>query len=228
MTHAEIAAAPKPAAVSYSRPDNPQSTDEEQLAATEKELALGVQVHSCSTARCIKIVKGQPVCKRRAPFATSEDDWVSETGKWGCRRVAPYVNNYNPALLVTTRANHNLKLILNGILTVLLAFYITCYATKKQAKSSNTSALLASTLAIKQPGDKRQRDLNKINKRLIQRCANSLTRNREFSAPEIISYLMGWGDTYESHTFATIYWDTITSTLRTQFPDLNEGHSSNR
>ncbi|KAF7305863.1 ATP-dependent DNA helicase [Mycena chlorophos] len=59
-----------------------------------------------------------------------------------------------------------------------------------------------------------------MNKRLLQRCANTLSRQHEFSAPEVISYLMGWGDRFISHTYVRIYWDRITLVLRTIFPEL--------
>lgn len=45
-----------------------------------------------------------------------------------------------------------------------------------------------------------------MNKRLIQRCANALTWDQEFSGQEAINYLMGWGDRYESHHYVVIYW----------------------
>jgi len=41
-----------------------------------------------------------------------------------------------------------------------------------------------------------------------------------FSAPEVISYLMGWGDRFISHHFVTIYWSTILSLLKNKYPEL--------
>jgi hypothetical protein len=41
------------------------------------------------------------------------------------------------------------------------------------------------------PKDKQSCDLTNLNKKLIQRCGNMLSREQELSAPEVISYLMG-------------------------------------
>ncbi|KAF7289083.1 ATP-dependent DNA helicase [Mycena chlorophos] len=55
---------------------------------------------------------------------------------------------------------------------------------------------------------------------IAQRCANTLSRQHEFSAPEVVSYLMGWGDRFISHTYVKIYWDHVTAQLRKTFPNL--------
>ena len=56
-----------------------------------------------------------------------------------------------------------------------LTFYITNYVTKKQQDSSNVSALIAKRLAFHQKQEKYTVDVNLLNKRLIQRCANTLS-----------------------------------------------------
>ncbi len=110
---------------------------------------------------------------------------------------------------------------MNGAETNSITWYITNYATKKQQRSSNISALLAESHAFRVK-DKRNSDTKEASKRLIQGCANTLTRDREFSSPEIMSYLMGWGDRYQSHTYIPIYWDTIVRTLKERFPEIYE------
>ncbi|KAF8180864.1 hypothetical protein BJ912DRAFT_1062309 [Pholiota molesta] len=108
---------------------------------------------------------------------------------------------------------------MNGAETNSLTWYITNYATKKQQRSSNISALLANSHAFRQK-DKRSREALDANKRLIQGCANTLTREHEFAAPEIMNYLMDFGDRFESHSFVTIYWDAISRALQNRFPEL--------
>jgi hypothetical protein len=111
---------------------------------------------------------------------------------------------------------------MNGGETSAITWYITNYATKKQTRSSNVSALLAKRLAFHKLEEAKQADLTALNKRLIQRCANALTRDREFSILEIISYLMGWSDRYESHLYTNIYWDSVEGTLKRVFPELGK------
>ena len=69
--------------------------------------------------------------------------------------------------------------------------------------------------------ERRRRHLTDINKRLIQRCANTLARDREFSGPEIMSYLMGWDDRFESHYYVGISADAIMTALKEQYPGLS-------
>ncbi|KIL64896.1 hypothetical protein M378DRAFT_567937 [Amanita muscaria Koide BX008] len=57
---------------------------------------------------------------------------------------------------------------------------------------------------------------------MIERCAIALTFEREFGAPEIVSYLMGWGDRYESHCYSIIFLDAITNALKKAYPALRE------
>jgi hypothetical protein len=206
--------------VSYSRPIDP-NTHEEESNAEERVLARTVQFHKCNAATCIRINNGRPECKRRAPFALSPCDWINAEGEWGPKRTCPNMNGWNTWLMRSVRANHDVKLIMNGVETCVLLLYITNYAFKKQKGSSNTTALLADRLAYHQVQSEGE-DVQTYNKHLIQRCANALFTQREFSGPEIVSYLMGWGDRYESHSYVPIYLDAAVWALKRVFPTLIE------
>ncbi|KAF8263082.1 hypothetical protein EI94DRAFT_1773034 [Lactarius quietus] len=154
------------------------------------------------------------MCKRRAPFPLANDNWIHTNGTWGPKRTYRYLNSWCPAILQCLHANHDIKLITNGIETKNIAWYITHYIAKKQNNSLNTSALLAKAFAFHHAKEKRNFDLVSKNKKLIQCC--------ELSAPEVTSYLMGWGDRYISHHFETIPWFSVVSLLRKTFPFLNK------
>lgn len=215
---------PKTPAVSYSRPISPTSRrDDSELQV--KNLARTVQFHTCHVSTCLRIVNGRRECKRKAPFALSPQDWVNSDGEWGPKRMCPNLNNWNPWIMRCLRANHDVKLIMNGAETCVLVLYTTNYAFKKQSRSSNTSALLADTLAfhsnlLTADSIVVQDALLHHNKRLLQRCAHSLLSQREFSGPEIISYLMGWGDRFESHVYVPFYVDGAIRALKQAFPSL--------
>ncbi|KAF8258485.1 hypothetical protein EI94DRAFT_1516666, partial [Lactarius quietus] len=174
------------------------------------------QVHQCGQG-CIKLVRGQFTCKRRAPFPLADEDWIQADGTWGPKRTYGYFNNWCPSILQCLRANHDIKLITNGIETKDIAWYITHYVAKKQRALSNTSALLAKTFAFHGASNTRNSDLVATNKKLIQQCGNALSCEQELSAPEVISYLMGWGDRYISHHFETIPWFSVLSSLQKTF-----------
>ena len=203
-------------AISYSRPVDP-ILHEKESAEEEKLIARCVQFHKCNTSTCLRMVNGRLECKRRAPFAVSSTDWVNEAGEWGPKRMCPNLNNWNPWLMRTIRANHDIKLIMNGGETCVLVLYTTNYTFKKQNRSTNASALIADRLAFQQKTQVDGDDIQTRNKHLLQRCATALFTEREFSGPEVISYLMGWGDRFESHTYVPIYLDSAMRALKRVF-----------
>jgi hypothetical protein len=225
---ADVLAMPKVDAVSYSRPVDPRTCDVPTMSVVEQAIARTTQYHQCSYTNCLKSIKGRMVCKRRAPFPLALDDWVDSSGNWGPRRLCGFLNNWNRPLLMTLRANHDTKLIMSGGETNVLTWYITNYASKKQQRSSNVSALLAKRVAFHTVEERDRTDLADINKRLIQRCANTLSRDREFSGPEIMAYLMGWGDRFESHHYVGISVEAILAAIKLKYPGLrpNQGLNS--
>ncbi|KAF7293131.1 ATP-dependent DNA helicase [Mycena chlorophos] len=207
--------------IAYSRPEDPRTPEYPQRAArAEARIARAVQPHECKPFTCLKVKRGRLVCKRRAPWRTAEDDWVEETGDWGPKRLFNKINAWNPAMLQVTRCNQDMKLVTNGAETKDITFYITLYIAKRQIQAANASALLAKSTAFEEKYRRRNIDSERRNKLLLQRCTNTLSRQHEFSAPEVISYLMGWGDRYISHTYVKVYWDQITAQLRRTFPNL--------
>ncbi|KAJ8507569.1 hypothetical protein ONZ45_g10073 [Pleurotus djamor] len=213
LTAEEITALPSRGSASYSRPLHPHSVEYNQQNKKQTEiLARTLQLHSCKGKGCLVSRNGKVKCKRRAPFDISEAPWINSNGEWGPKRNHAYLVTWNPTLLTLLRCNHNLQLLTNSGVTRKLVWYLTLYATKKQQVSSNASALLAKVFAYnneKTISARNTEPMDKANKQLIQRCANSLNRDQEFSAPEVISYLMGWGDRYISHKYVKIYWGAV-------------------
>lgn len=215
-----ILSIPQKSRVAFSRPVDPRlPCYKENSEEAEKLIARTVQVHQCGHS-CLKFIKDRSVCKRRAPFPLAPDDWIDEDGRWGPKRTYGFFNNWCPPILQCIHANHDIKLLTNGVETKDIAWYITHYVAKKQNASSNTSALLAKNLAFHHSEKNDPRDLSAINRRLIQRCGNCLSRQQELSAPEIISYLMGWGDRFISHHFETIPWYPLLELLKRAYPVL--------
>jgi hypothetical protein len=218
---AMVLSTPRQNCVSYSRPVDPRHANYASVAkAAELVLARSVQHHVCSKDSCLKPTKHGIQCKRRAPFDVSSRDYVDENGEWGPKRTYAFINSWNPAIMQCTRSNQDIKIILNGAETIVIAFYISLYVAKRQAKSSNASALLAKKLAFHKRRERYNSDITRLNKRLLQRCANTLSREQEFSGPEVISYLMGWGDRFISHIFVTIYWSGVCALIKKKYPTM--------
>ena len=89
------------------------------------------------------------------------------------------------------------------------------------------SALIADRLAYHQTLETEDMDMQTYNKRLVQRCANALFTQCEFSGPEIVSYLMGWGDRFESHNYVPIYLDNAIWVLKRTYPTLIKKYVTN-
>jgi hypothetical protein len=208
---------------SYSWPCDPRSEGIEDIRKSRtKVLARSLQYHLCKDRVCCVFKNGQVVCKCGAPFTLARDTWVSELGQWGLKQLCDFLNAWQPDILLTLWCNHDIKVLLIGLATQNLTWYITNYAAKKQGHSYNTSALLAQKHVYHNVQELRAPNAVGRNKHLLQRCANTLAWDREFSAPEVISYLMDWGDWYESHFYMVIQWDTATKALLRAYPGLKE------
>ncbi|PSS37626.1 hypothetical protein PHLCEN_2v553 [Hermanssonia centrifuga] len=202
-----VKAFPKTKNVAYCRPPKPGSDDyETQLQELEKKLARAEQVHTCKPIRCLRLDKrGNMYCKRKAPFQLALEDFVTEAGTWGPKRLFPFMNAYCPHIIVNMRCNNDIKLLTNGSETKNISFYITSYTTKKQSHHYNTSALLADGYAYhkRYPNEKYLDDLRQSNRLMLFRLVNTVNREQELAAVMVISYLMRWGDTQPAATAET-------------------------
>ncbi|KAM6489327.1 hypothetical protein JOM56_014470, partial [Amanita muscaria] len=181
------------------------------------------QVHTCKVRRCLLPDKeGRMVCKRRAPFECADEDYVTETGKWGPKRLYAYMNGWVPGILLNARCNNDGKFLTNGGDAKNITYYVTSYAAKKQGRHFNLSAILAEGFAfhLDHPNAEYLHDLRENQRLLLFRLVHAINREQELSAPMVMSYLMGWGDVYRSHSYAAIYWSSFVRSLLQTFPEL--------
>ncbi|THG94190.1 hypothetical protein EW026_g7232 [Hermanssonia centrifuga] len=215
---------PSDQGVGFNRPLHPDSpTFTEDMNTRELGLARTLQVHTCKIRRCLVFDKhGKLVCKRKAPWSTSNQDFVDETGHWGPKRLYPYVNGWNPSVLLYAGCNNDCKILTNGRDTKNLSYYVTSYAAKKQGRGFNMSAILAEGYAyhVQHPRADYVDSLRDIQRLLIFRLVHSINREQELSGPMVISYLMSWGDVYRSHQYTAVYWSSFVSALSKAFPDI--------
>lgn len=222
----EIKAIPRESDLAYSRPPHPDaSLFEQEMAELELRLVRSQQVHTCKTTTCLRFNRhGQVVCKRNAPWPLTTEDFVSPNGKWGSRRTYGFLNTWNPVVMPYLRCNHDIKLLTNGSETKDCGWYITCYQTKKQNKSHNRSALLSKAFAYHDLDTTYLDDIRQRNRLLIFRACNAINKEQELSAPQVVSYLMGWGDVYRSHQYVPLYWTSVVSALIKEYPLLRRTH----
>ena len=208
--------------ISFSRPPNPRNSDwEAERKEMEWKLARAHQVHVCKTSTCLRRNnEGRYVCKRRAPWPLVERTIVHANGDLDLRRTYPFLNGYSPAILICLRCNNDIKTVIYGKDTKNIGRYLTYYQNKDPSKSYNMSALLGSALAYHQSHLPHFESLREQNRLLIYRCFNILNRQAELSGPQVISYLMNWGDRFASHQYVPVYWNQLASTLKRVFPSL--------
>ncbi|KIK21584.1 hypothetical protein PISMIDRAFT_103835 [Pisolithus microcarpus 441] len=169
---------PNEVEVAYSRPPIPGSPGYDELIAQfEQRVVRAKQLHTCEPRRCMVPRKsGGMVCKRRAPFPTSENDFIEENGEWGVKRLHPYMNAWVPALSINAQCNNDVKLLTNSRATTNLTFYITSYQTKKQGKHHNLSAVLAKGLAYHSEHTSYLEDLRNQQRLLLFRLVHTINR----------------------------------------------------
>ena len=220
---------PNEVEVAYSRPPKPNVAGySDQLANVELRVARAKNLHTCELRRClVPSKKGALVCKRRAPFQKSETDFVDEEGNWGPKRLHGYMNGWAPAITVNLRCNNDIKLLTNTRDTMNITYYITSYQTKKQGCNFNMSAIMTRGYAFhcKRPNVDSLRDQQRL---LLFRLVHAINREQELAAPMVISYLMGWGDTYRSHHYSPIYWGSFVAELLHVYPQLTARKASSQ
>ncbi|EMD31208.1 hypothetical protein CERSUDRAFT_78293 [Gelatoporia subvermispora B] len=216
--------------IAYSRPPHPDAPDyEAQVADFERLLVRSQQLHTCDLRRCLVPDKrGFYRCKRRAPFDLSDEDTVSETGKWKQKRKYEYLNGWMPAVLLNARCNNDAKLLTNGSDTKNCTFYILGYALKKQARHFNLSSIMAKGYVYHSERSEYLDSLQDNQRLLLFWLVHTINREQELSAPMVISYLMGWGDIYRSHRYSVVYWSSFVTSILKQFPELRRANSSSQ
>lgn len=224
-----VKAIPRQTDLAFNRPPNPNNENyDDEVANFELLLARSEQVHTCKVRQCLVQDKhGQYRCKRRAPFQVSNVDDIDENGNWRQKRLYGYINGWVPAILVNARCNNDGKLLTNGEDTKNITMYTTVYLAKKQGRNYNVSAVLAKGYEyhlghLQDCGSTYVDDIRDVQRLLLFRLVNTINREQELAAPMVISYLMGWGDTYRSHHYTPIYWSSFVHILLKSFPYLRK------
>jgi len=225
----ELKKIPNDVEVAYSRPPNPQSPDyDSEIMVLERKVARNKQHHTCEVRRCLVMNKaGRWVCKWRAPFQTADDDFVDEDGHWGMKRLYEFMNAWVPRITINARCNNDIKLLTNGRETTNISFYITAYSTKKQGRSYNMSAIMTKGFAYHAKQTTYTDKIRDQQRKLLFRLVHAINREQELSAPMVISYLMGWKDSYCSHRYTPIYWTSFVTAIFEAFPELRRRQGSN-
>jgi hypothetical protein len=153
------------------------------------------------------------------------------------RRLHPRINSYNDVLTFLFQSNNDIKFIGSGEAATALTYYVTDYITKTPLP---THIGLSALRAVIQNNAKKYDAVltatpEQVSKSLITKCANAILSRQEISHPQVMSYLIGGGDHYTSHTFETLYWASFHKVISDFFTPVtppmlsdNTGTSENR
>ncbi|KLO06710.1 hypothetical protein SCHPADRAFT_837660, partial [Schizopora paradoxa] len=124
------------------------------------------------------------------------------------RRLHPWINNFNDLVLFLVQCNMDIKYIGSGEAAKALVYYVTDYITKECLPThAGLSALLyAVRQNAKKFGDTVITDERTIERSLIIKCVNAIAGKQETSHQQVMSYIVGGGDYYTSHTFCNLKW----------------------
>ncbi|KAJ7774869.1 hypothetical protein B0H16DRAFT_1303005, partial [Mycena metata] len=126
------------------------------------------------------------------------------------RRLHPRISNYNELVTFLLRCNMDIKYVGSGEAAKALVYYITDYITK--GTLATHVGLVALEYAIKKNQEKFDPAKNahyldvEVNRSLTTKTIMALMSKQEMSHQQVMSYLVGGGDFYASHTFKVVKW----------------------
>ncbi|KAI9069267.1 hypothetical protein FKP32DRAFT_1540771, partial [Trametes sanguinea] len=157
----------------------------------------------------------------RIDGSTCPKTYVDEdTGGIVLRRLHPRIASYNDVVIFLMQSNMDIKFIGSGEAAKALLYYVTDYITKPSLPAH--VGLSALSYAIQKTNEKLHGAPNQIitahndgiSDAPSTRGALTLTVNRmlsrqEVSHQQVMSYLVGGGDVYRSHSFRVLHWGSF-------------------
>ncbi|KAF8119740.1 hypothetical protein EV363DRAFT_1195605 [Boletus edulis] len=220
---------PRETQLAYSRPPDPDGNNwENEFNDRLRRVVRSQQIHTCTRLTCLRYNQhGQLSCKRRAPWQLSEVEDIDLYGIYKPHRTNPFINSFCPAVSVSICCNNDIQLLTNGQDAKHVMWYSTGYQSKKQGKNFNVSALIATSFLYHESHGDPVGSIQDRNRLLIFRCQHAINREMEMSAPQVISYLMKWGDHICSHHYVPLYWSSLRGQLLSVYEELRNRRDTN-
>ncbi|KAH9895270.1 hypothetical protein C8Q73DRAFT_614790, partial [Cubamyces lactineus] len=148
-----------------------------------------------------------------------------ESGAVVLRRLHPRIASYNDLVVYLMRCNMDIKFIGSGEAAKALIYYITDYITKPSLPIH--VGLGALSYAIQRTNEKYPRLEEAIgagsSKGALTLTVNRMISRQELSQQQVMSYLVGGGDVYSSHTFRVLHWGSFDRLFKNDDHDM-DGH----
>ncbi|KAI0661150.1 hypothetical protein C8Q70DRAFT_895632, partial [Cubamyces menziesii] len=146
----------------------------------------------------------------------SETRLDEETGAVVLRRLHPRIANYNDLIIFLMRCNMDIKFIGSGEAAKVLLYYVTDYITKPSLPAH--VGLAALSYAIQKTNEKfpdiadqsrESEDRGKSVRGALTLTVNRMMSRQEISHQQVLSYIVGGGDVYRSHSFRALHWGSF-------------------
>ncbi|KAI0359350.1 hypothetical protein OH77DRAFT_1570624, partial [Trametes cingulata] len=132
-----------------------------------------------------------------------------ETGGLVLRRLHPRIANYNDLVIFLMKSNMDIKFIGSGEAAKALLYYITDYITKPSLPAH--VGLGALSYAIQRTNERfgDDCDVSSCSRTALTASVNRMMSRQEISHQQVMSYLVGGGDVYSSHTYKVLHWGSF-------------------
>ena len=163
------------------------------------------EMHS---ATCPKGPVGRATgCRFGFPRPLVDKTFITEDGRIKAARNDPWINCYNPAVLLNLRCNHDIRFLLSGPDAHAAMHYTGDYISKAAVKLLNKATCLEVAIRKVEKLERSGRDFGSAVERarqMVIRSLNQLTGHSEKNGPEIAHQLLGHPLAYKSHTFVNL------------------------
>ncbi|KAH9848698.1 hypothetical protein C2E23DRAFT_697913, partial [Lenzites betulinus] len=152
----------------------------------------------------------------RIDGTTCEATYIDpDSGGIVLRRLHPRVANYNDLVLFLMQCNMEIKLVGSGEAAKALLYYVTDYITKLSLPTH--IGLSALSYAIQKTNERfpdlvgrlAAPDIPERARGALTITVNRMMSRQEMSHQQVMSYLIGGGDVYRSHTFRVLHWGSF-------------------
>ena len=204
------------------------------------------QLHSCG-ATCVKYsfkekdqTRKKHPCRFKAPWALREKTEFTPDGLLHIKRNHSRINNYNKALAVALRHNHDVRLLVTNAASLAMCYYASNYATKLDTPLWKRAALMKTVregmsadvggqeqMGHEEGGTQRAAQVNNKARQFLARTANQIFTSRELSAVEVCSRLLGHPNHYSSvERWQNIHLNTLYWAVFRRWPGLQAAAGS--
>ena len=154
------------------------------------------------------------LCRMRIDGTTQPEYRLDpESGGIVMKRLHPRIASYNPVVTFLLQCNTDIKFVGSGEAAKALIYYVTDYITKASLPAH--IGIGALSYAIQKTNERNQTVSEDIaSKGALTATVNRMISRLEMSHPQVMSYLVGGGDVYRSHTFNVLHWGSFDRLFR--------------